>query len=131
MPYKDKEKQKINRQKYYLKNKETIIKNNSDRIKNNPLLKINNTLSQFKLRYGILIELDLYNKLEKECGGVCSICKKTNKINRRLAVDHNHKTKQIRGLLCDKCNRAIGLLNEDINILNSAIDYLNKHNEKA
>ena len=41
-----------------------------------------------------------------------------------LAVDHNHITQQPRGLLCKKCNSAIGQLNDDILLLQRAIDYL-------
>ena len=45
-----------------------------------------------------------------------------------LAVDHNHQTNQVRGLLCVKCNRALGLLEENKETLLSAIEYLDKWN---
>lgn len=55
--------------------------------------------------------------------GKCAICKKEpNGI--RLGVDHNHNTGNIRGLLCFKCNSAIGLLGEDMERLLAAINYL-------
>ena len=41
-----------------------------------------------------------------------------------LDVDHNHDTGEVRGLLCRKCNSAIGLLNEDPTVLFRAIDYI-------
>ena len=58
----------------------------------------------------------------------CAICKSNNtKSNRkkRFAVDHDHKTGEVRGLLCDCCNRGIGLLEDSITNLENAIKYLN------
>lgn len=67
-------------------------------------------------------------------GGVCAICGKPETMAIRgktvsLAVDHDHKTGKIRGLLCTPCNRGIGLLKDDPNILNKAISYLALHND--
>lgn len=54
------------------------------------------------------ITIDEYNKMYKKQGGVCKICGfKSNPPFRALHVDHNHKTKEIRGLLCAYCNRKI------------------------
>src|ERR1017187_919744 len=47
----------------------------------------------------------------------------------RLCLDHNHETGKNRGLLCHDCNTAIGKMKEDIQRLESAINYLKKHNE--
>ena len=58
-------------------------------------------------------------------GGCCAICGGVNVNGRRLAVDHEHETGKVRGLLCDKCNLAIGLF-DDINNLASAIKYLSR-----
>ena len=73
-----------------------------------------------------------YNKMLKEQNNLCAICGEKEsvvdsrwKTKRSMAVDHNHKTGKIRGLLCTKCNLALGLVNEDINILSAMIDYLN------
>jgi hypothetical protein len=60
----------------------------------------------------------------------CAICYEHNdKFQKGLAVDHNHKTGQIRGLLCGKCNKAIGLMQDNIDILNNAITYLERYNK--
>jgi hypothetical protein len=47
-----------------------------------------------------------------------------------LAVDHCHTTGKIRGLLCSKCNPALGAFNDNIEILNSAIKYLKEYETK-
>jgi len=57
--------------------------------------------------------------------GKCAICGNDFPSQYRAAVvDHDHKTGKIRGLLCNKCNRGIGYLNDDEKILTSAIEYL-------
>lgn len=57
----------------------------------------------------------------------CAICK--NK--KRLCVDHNHKTEEVRGMLCSRCNQGIGLFLENKNYLLNAILYIEKWNEKC
>jgi Autographiviridae endonuclease VII len=48
-------------------------------------------------------------------------------MKRALFVDHSHITGKVRALLCDKCNRALGSVNDDISILKSLIDYIEKY----
>ena len=57
-------------------------------------------------RYAITIEE--YEQIFEQQKGVCAICGGNNLDNRRLSVDHNHKTGIIRGLLCNSCNRKLG-----------------------
>ena len=72
-----------------------------------------------------------YNKLLEQQNSACKICrrseqnKRNNKIS-ELAVDHCHKTGEIRGLLCGNCNKAIGLFKDDISLLTRTIKYLQK-----
>ncbi len=70
----------------------------------------------------------LYEELFKEQDGVCAICKQPEQSKRykTLCVDHNHDTEQIRGLLCSTCNRALGLFKDSKEVLNKAIQYLEK-----
>jgi hypothetical protein len=75
-----------------------------------------------------------YHGLLEAQGGSCAICKGENRQsdkrtgkNRSLHVDHNHKTGSIRGLLCHKCNLALGFLNEDVKKIKSMIKYLEKY----
>jgi len=79
-----------------------------------------------KRAYGL--DFKDYEKMLEAQNGVCAICSSPPPNNRktRLAIDHCHKTGKVRGLLCDKCNRSIGLLKDDVNILTKAIEYLNK-----
>lgn len=75
-------------------------------------------------RYGITP--DDYDRMLAEQGGLCAICRQPERSNRNrsLAVDHNHRTGLVRGLLCSHCNRAIGLLADDPTRLIRALAYL-------
>jgi hypothetical protein len=77
------------------------------------------------------ISLEEYNEMSERQNHICAICGgyETSYRNKVLSVDHSHKTGVIRGLLCNTCNRALGLFKEDIDVLKKAIDYLLK-NEK-
>jgi len=69
---------------------------------------------------------DLENLYEKQ-NCKCGICKKDININpgnKDFAVDHDHDTMQVRGLLCMKCNRGLGLFNDNTDLLQAAIKYL-------
>jgi hypothetical protein len=80
--------------------------------------------SHMKRAYGLTFkdyETMIFNQ-----NGVCAICSKEppNTHKKRLNVDHCHTTGKVRGLLCDACNRAIGLLKDSPDLLNKAISYL-------
>jgi hypothetical protein len=128
-------------QKYYLKNKVNIIKKakvwkskNHEKIKQtllkwrqkNPIYLQNKRLKE---RYNITVEE--YNNLLKHQKSKCSICQKEETrilygVISKLSVDHDHKTGKVRGLLCCRCNRTIGLVKEDVLILKYMIKYLMK-----
>ena len=61
----------------------------------------------------------------------CPICGKKQEGKSRngkaWAVDHCHKTDKVRGYLCPTCNSGMGLLNDDINLLEKSIEWLRKH----
>jgi len=81
-----------------------------------------------KRKYGITI--DQYRDMLSQQLSGCSICGKTIiEIGKLLGVDHDHKTKKIRGLLCDKCNLGLGYFNDDIELLTKTIKYLNAWKE--
>lgn len=54
----------------------------------------------------------------------CAIC---NTNNCQLHVDHCHTTNKFRGILCHKCNRALGFFNDNSERLRKAADYIDKH----
>lgn len=78
------------------------------------------------------MSLESYDSIILSQNGVCAICKKeesatTRGVKKRLSLDHCHKTGKVRGVLCDNCNRALGLFRDDPNLLRAAIAYLEKH----
>jgi hypothetical protein len=77
--------------------------------------------AQLKL-YGLTLEQ--YDALLAAQGGVCAICCKPSTI--RLAVDHDHLTGRLRGLLCFRCNAGLGNFGDDTDALASAVAYLGK-----
>ena len=110
----DKNQEKItaHRRTFYSKNKDRIM------------------IKQRKRLYGISdIE---YKKLFLKQKGICAICKggETTTSNgkiKKLSIDHNHETGQIRGLLCQRCNTAIGMLSDNTECLARAIVYIEKY----
>lgn len=73
-------------------------------------------------KYGITVE-QYDNKLEEQNGG-CAICNRKCKTGRSLSVDHNHDTKEFRGLLCINCNIAVGNLMDNPDLARKAAEYL-------
>jgi hypothetical protein len=71
-----------------------------------------------------------YNRMLLDQGGTCAICCVPELLGGRwgkLNLDHDHLTGKIRGLLCFRCNLAIGKFEDRIDLLESAIKYLKKH----
>lgn len=89
--------------------------------------RIRNT--NLKQNYGI--SLDEYEVLLAAQQGVCAICGKPEEqihystgVPKNLAVDHDHNSGAIRGLLCGHCNNLLGAADDDIEVLEAAIEYL-------
>lgn len=87
---------------------------------------------RFRIKFGITIED--YEKMLAAQGGGCAICHRTDKVidghlgtPKMFPVDHDHKTGRMRGILCDRCNRGIGLLQDSVELIKSALKYLQKH----
>lgn len=80
--------------------------------------------------YGLTVD-DLERMMIAQ-GGVCAICARPphegqrDPRKKRLGVDHDHATRKVRGLLCDPCNIALGLFDDDPSRLAAAIQYLER-----
>jgi hypothetical protein len=73
--------------------------------------------------YGLTV--DEYKQLYAEANGCCQVCGISEENNnKRLAVDHCHTTGKVRGLLCGKCNTALGQLDDNLNKISSLYSYL-------
>jgi hypothetical protein len=70
------------------------------------------------------ITVDEYNEMLANQHGVCAICNTTCPSFDNLAVDHNHATGKVRGLLCKPCNTGLGAFKDRPDLLNLAIIYL-------
>lgn len=68
--------------------------------------------------------------LERQ-GGRCGVCQTVlpDDHEYKVALDHDHKTGLIRGVLCTRCNHILGNLRDDPKIIQAAIDYLTKHED--
>ena len=82
--------------------------------------------SNYKIRYKITIEE--YEELFAKQDGLCAICSQPEKLTKdnklhKMAVDHNHETMQVRGLLCMNCNTRLGYF-ESKNLLTRMVSYL-------
>lgn len=73
--------------------------------------------------YGI--DMDHYDQLLAAQEGVCAICgAEEDDMGRALAVDHNHSTGEVRGLLCTACNQAVGRFGDSAERFRRAAEYL-------
>lgn len=72
-------------------------------------------------RYGITDAQ--YDDMLEAQNGTCAICNREPE-GKRLAVDHDHTTGAIRGLLCDHCNHVLGKAEDRAEWLRNAADYL-------
>jgi hypothetical protein len=130
---KNREKLKEKCKKYYRNNleKARLYKQRKKLKKGLPIISERKIKSSFIHRFsinGIYFSKDEYNKLLLKQNSLCAICNQNCITGRKLAVDHNHKTEKVRGLLCFKCNRAIGLFNDEPFLVKNAYNYLLKNN---
>lgn len=75
-------------------------------------------------RQSLGIDQRTYEFGYKNRKGCCDICGKFFEV---LCLDHDHKTKQIRGLICQMCNRGLGHFKDNIELLRNAVKYMESH----
>lgn len=81
-------------------------------------------------KYGIGI--DRYEAMFAAQGGRCAVCRSEDNGDRRFdtfAVDHDHSSGQVRGLLCSPCNRALGQVGDDPDRLMAMVAYLLQYSD--
>jgi hypothetical protein len=76
----------------------------------------------FSTKYGISIEEQ--EKMFEAQGYRCKLCKR---IPTKPSVDHCHITGKVRGILCHKCNFALGLLDDNLYLVEEAVRYLKEN----
>lgn len=112
------------------KNRETHRKGNRSWYHNNPAL----AKEQRLRKYGI--NLEQYNDLRKQQNYCCAVCKRheteveqgrAKTTDTALHVDHCHTSGKVRGLLCTNCNTMLGKSKDNVEVLQSAINYLEQH----
>ncbi len=97
------------------------------RITNPEKLKLSNRNTKLKRAYNL--SDSLVTEMKKEQNYCCFVCKKHEQDikGKGLVVDHNHTTGKVRKLLCANCNTALGLLKEDVTIIEQLAEYVNAH----
>jgi len=119
--------EKVWHAKNYQKNKARILKRNAEWRKTHPGKVAEYARNALLRSYGITQKQ--YDAMLIDQDKRCAICRRadTGRKNSNLfLIDHCHKTRKVRGLLCHKCNVSIGLLRESAVTLRSAIEYLSK-----
>jgi Recombination endonuclease VII len=129
------------RHSWYLKNKDRVNAEANDYKKQNPewyaawqaknRVERHDRWKHNELRIAHGIGLDEYRELEKAQGGLCAICgePQTSTHRQYLCVDHDHKTRKVRGLLCGSCNMGLGRFKDDPVRLRAAAEYLERQDD--
>jgi hypothetical protein len=81
-------------------------------------------------KYGLTPEQ--YDTMHQDQNGLCAVCGNPETASNqygplKLAVDHCHNSNVVRGLLCMRCNRSLGMLRDDPEIIESLLAYRRKH----
>ena len=113
-----------NKEKHYHMRKASIAKNPEHYSKRHRKYELSKKYN--------LTEQEYQDMLVKQ-NGCCAICGTDTPTGKWkvFAVDHNHETGQVRELLCNECNRGIGLLKDNPELLMKAAQYILKHNVKT
>ena len=146
MPYADKDKQreywknyqrgsarKAYKKEWNEKNKERLAEQQRERVKANPE-KYRQYFRNHRIKKVYSLSQQEYAEKVLQQDGKCAVCGSEPTMKWHgdwtLCIDHCHKTGKVRGLLCNACNRAIGLLGDDSERVGSAHRYLVEWTEK-
>jgi hypothetical protein len=117
---KDKDKNNKRSREYYHTHRDEIIAKN--KANGNVHQRNFNYMKRLGITYADYL-IYTFNK-KNEQGGACAVCGSKDK---KLELDHNHKTNQLRGLLCGSCNRALGLMKENRFFLDNMKKYIDEY----
>lgn len=95
------------------------------KIKNPEAYRRQSRNATLRAQYGI--DIDEYDKMFQEQGGVCAICRNSAPEGKHFSIDHDHVSQKVRKLLCNGCNTGLGFFNDSPMLLDAAADYLRKH----
>jgi len=112
---------------YYKENREVLLARDKKDYYSNPLRKLKKSLSKIRKSTGLTINelVDYYNTQFEKQQGQCAICGvHISKLSTRFHIDHNHKTGELRQLLCSNCNSGIGNLRDSSELCQRAFQYL-------
>lgn len=123
---KNKEKIKEKKRLWYIDNKDVRKKYLEDNKENFKEVRSKYYKNAKYKKYGITEEQysEMYDKQEGRCA-ICGISQ--DELSTPLHIDHDHKTEKTRKLLCMKCNRGLGFLNDDVELLLKAVEYLRQY----
>lgn len=100
------------------------------RKKNTKALSDSRRKANYKHKYGVTT--DQVDQMVADQSNKCAICgeegfKMSNKVKHKLVLDHCHTSGKVRGMLCNNCNRGLGLFQDNTEYLKNAITYLEIH----
>jgi Recombination endonuclease VII len=125
MPYKDPEAKRAYRKKYYENNIENALEYNKEWQQNNK-----EKVRKYSRKSKTGWDAETFEKVWNEQKGRCAVCKaemlKLGHKSNSVSADHNHKTGQIRGLLCSICNTGLGFFER---FQTECTNYLDKYVE--
>lgn len=98
---------------------------NQRRMRSTPEGKERQRAGHLKRKYGITIEQ--YDELLARQGGGCAICGREPRPESSLHLDHDHESGALRGILCFRCNNALGDFDDDVSLLRAAVGYLESY----
>jgi DNA-directed RNA polymerase subunit RPC12/RpoP len=84
-----------------------------------------NSWKTYNLKKKYDLSMEQFEKMLETQDYKCSICKKS--LEKYSAVDHDHKTGKVRGILCRKCNLGLGAAKDNTEILKNMINYLENY----
>lgn len=111
-------------------------RNNIDQVKSRAKaygLKNRRHITAYQRHYLYGVTDEQFQQMVKDQSNLCAACGLSERVKSKqgvtmpLSVDHNHATKEVRGLLCRRCNSVLGLAGDSKNVLTKLISYLEKY----